>query len=169
MKKSIALFLTIIVLLQSGVLLLFYQGGISYVRLEMQQRLQAQKEGLETLTLSVDEYQKHLVEKNELDIHGNRYDIQSIKQVNGKIIAKVLRDRHEEKIIAWIKDMTGKQSSSSDQLSHQISQLLSLTYFAQDTQGLVFASIETRLRKIDFSSVLTEQVTTLATPPPEVA
>lgn len=158
-----------ILLLQSGVLLLFYQGGISYVRLEMQQRLQAQQEGVETLTLAVEEFNKHLVEKNELEMYGNRYDVKSIQHIDGKIIAKVLRDRHEEKIIAWIKDLAGKQSSSSDQLSHQISQLLSLTYFAQDTQGLVFESIETLLRKIDFSSGLTEQVTSLATPPPKVA
>ncbi len=169
MKTSIALLLTAVLLLQSGVLLFLYQGGVSYVRFDMQHRLTAQQQGLETLTLSNDEFQKHLVEKSELDFNGIRYDVKSVQKMNGKVVVKALRDRHEERILAWVKEFTKSNSNSSDTLTHQLSQLLSLSYFAQEPADVFFAIQGTLLRRPDFISSRIARALELATPPPEVA
>ena len=103
LKRSLCILLIAILLLQSGVLVLYFQCHQLIVKIEMKERMNLDETKFETMLLSVADYHRSIVNSHEITIGGEMYDVKTVKYVQGKVELKLIHDKHEGNIIKKIK------------------------------------------------------------------
>ena len=131
--------LSVLLLLQAGGLLLFYEAEQLYVHHEMQQSLKKCDRPTLQLTVSLDEYREGRIGKDELRLCGKMYDIRSGKVAGDKVVLTVVRDRKEEEALRKIAQIVGGQKTDNNAIPKSLVELLSFVYLIPEpyTIGIV--------------------------------
>lgn len=131
--------LTVLLLLQAGGLLLFYEAEQLYAHHEMQQSLKKCNRSTLLLTVSLDEYREGRIGKDELRLRGKMYDIRSGKVAGDKVVLTVVRDRKEEEALRKIAQIAGGQKTDNNTIPKSLVELLSFVYLIPEpyTIGIV--------------------------------
>lgn len=101
MKRGIALVLILVILMQSGVMLLLTFLQQEAVNTGMQAYLQSPSAKTEIISMKLSDYRK-ASEGNEIQWKGAMYDIKSIRSCGDQVKLTVCRDHLEEKIFSLL-------------------------------------------------------------------
>jgi hypothetical protein len=122
------LFLLLILILQSGAMLLIFKAQQSYVRFEMNEKLESNHESCELLILTLKEFKKSRIDTKEIIWDGKLYDIRSAV-VSGNIVRlEVINDTEEEHVLERIKYLVQNASLPDNPLPKQLYQLITMVY-----------------------------------------
>lgn len=127
-KIILSLFFLCLILIQSGALIFLLSMQQSIVKIKMQHALQKNIIEYEKLNLSIIEFNKYKVDKNELCINGKMYDIKSAAFYSDKVELIVVNDIEEEFIINAITDLMDSDNKQNKEFPDQIIKLLSFCY-----------------------------------------
>jgi hypothetical protein len=123
LKKVAFIFLLVVLLLQTGGLVVVYKIQQCSVKFQMREAIHNSQSHFESLTLTKEEFQKFKNGDDELSFNGKMYDIKS-KTFNGdKVVLLVLNDTKEENIIESIKDFFRPDSKDNKDLPKQLVKL----------------------------------------------
>ncbi|HLP13649.1 MAG TPA: hypothetical protein VK177_17080 [Flavobacteriales bacterium] len=103
MKKSLALALLFIFLLQSGGLLLIQKIQRANLKWKMEALLERTHTGFEKLTMPVHVYEACKVDRKEIRYHGRMYDVKSATVTGNTVELLVINDTEEERLMESMK------------------------------------------------------------------
>jgi hypothetical protein len=103
-RRLFNILLMLLVLLQTGGVLLIYGYRQYQVKREMRTQILAAQEGLEKIILSTEAYLKARVDRHEIMLEGRMYDVHSMAVTERGVEILAL---HDEKETAVINDMLG--------------------------------------------------------------
>jgi hypothetical protein len=168
LKKTSYIALLIVILMQSGGLLLVYKMKQLKVQFKMMQVLRENHEGFSKLTLTLAEYNQSRIKSHEISWQGRMYDVKSKVITGNSVDLLVIHDEKEENILKKIKLLAGNTSSQNRELPQQLVQLLTLTYICpaeeadfkvRDLEEYSFLPFSEKYNSIDID---------ILSPPPEL-
>lgn len=105
LKSALYIGLLGLLLLQSGGLLLLFQGRQQLIRMEVRQKLKLGSTRTEILCLSRSEFMENRVGNDELSLGGQMYDIRSVHFEGNEAHIEAFRDVEEENVLHTIRKM----------------------------------------------------------------
>ena len=166
MKRITCFILLIAIMLQVGGLMLFYEVARSVVHYRMHSTLRNRKEGLQPLTITVAELKNAWVKKNEILYNGVMYDIKSLTVSGNRVSMQVVKDKKEQKLIAHINKLGGKEKKQGDVMK-RLMQLLTLDYMPPTQSTLGFCGLYTVPNYRNSHFQLVSQNSKILSPPPK--
>lgn len=97
--------LFVLVLLQSGGMMLCFSVQQEMIREEMMEELKREEKELETIVLKAEDFLKCRVEEHELRYLGRMYDIRSVVRNGDLMVIRALRDHKEESLLGALKKL----------------------------------------------------------------
>lgn len=94
----------------------------------MREQLRNSQSHFETLTMTIEEFQKYKNGNDEVSFNGKMYDIKSTTYSRDKVVLLVLNDTKEENIIESIKDFFRPDSKDNKDLPKQLVKLTVTEY-----------------------------------------
>jgi len=94
----------------------------------MKERMNHDETKFETMILSIDDYQRSIVDQHEIKVGGEMYDVKSVRYVQDKVELTVIHDKHEGNIIKKIKYALESNSDNPSTLPIKSIKLISLQY-----------------------------------------
>ncbi len=167
MKRLGYLALILLLILQSGGILLFYHLQQSAVRYQMQEEIRLKETVFEKLTLSKTEFDKNRINSHEVLLNGKMYDIKSIHYNGSKVTLIALNDKGEENIIRKIKSYLA-QSSRRQTIPDHFNKFFSIIYLLPVYDH---TSLNSQNEQTFFSyctAVLLSRTISITSPPPEL-
>lgn len=165
MKKIIAIFLLAVLLFSNvgGLLLFKIQQQINYQCIKNELRNTKQ---LTALTLSLADYKKSKVDKDEIKVDGKMYDVQQIVVTNSSVTVYCLADEKEDHLIASYQNLeqskSGKSSSNTTLLK-----LLSLVYLHTNQLETAPAFINLKTQFLSYNIAFRPALLSIESPPPK--
>jgi hypothetical protein len=135
--------LIIILLLQSGGVLLIFQAQQCIVQYEMSEKLINGNASFEKVTLTVSEYKKYRIHSNEILFNGKMYDVKTATVKNNTVELLVIHDNEEEFILKKIKYAVKNSGLPDGKLPIQLFKLISLIYLPPFSEHILFDSSST--------------------------
>ena len=126
MKKLSYIALLLILLLQTGGMVLIFKVQQCIAHFEMKHAISNNATSSQTFSLSLSDF-KNKINENEFLIDGKLYDVISFSITGNNVQLVVINDKKEEDILEKIKGFTAGISKHS-KLPTQLVQLLALTY-----------------------------------------
>ena len=139
MKKTGYLFLLIILLLQTGGILLIFQVQQGYVQYQMSEKLKNDKLPFKKIILSLHEYEQCRVSSNEIAVDGKMYDFKSATFSDNSVELLAVHDAEEEGILEKINCILKTTGSPNTNFPLQLHQLLTLVYLTPFSEPKLFA------------------------------
>lgn len=130
MKKTISIFLLVILLIQTGGLLVIFKIEQSYIKGKMHVALNNSKTRFRKITLSLSDYQKNNINTEEIIVDGKMYDIKSITITDNKVELLVIHDIDEENIIEKITRTANQDKATKGNLVCKLRKFVSLNYLS---------------------------------------
>jgi hypothetical protein len=166
LKKTTHIFLLAILLIQSGGLYLVYRFQQFQAREEMRESLLNGQASLQTIHLSLDEYQNSKTDEKEIILSGKLYDIKSIRFQGNTAELVVTHDKKEEGVLGKIKRYM-ENKHLPDDMGYQLMQLLSLNYVVPVKEKLTPVSFTLSNYFPEYSCSILCNTAGTFTPPPE--
>jgi hypothetical protein len=108
-KRGSAIFLLVILLVNSVGFYVYYIVQLKQIRWEMQMALAfAPEEKLEKISLTYKQYQLSKVDDHEIRIYDKMYDIGRIKITGDSVLVYCIHDTKEENLMAFLDEITSK-------------------------------------------------------------
>jgi hypothetical protein len=151
--------------LQSGGLFIAFKLQQYSAKAIMSVTMDRKETVYQPMTVSRTDYEKSLVEKNEIFYQGKMYDIKSKIFSGDSVVMRVIHDEKEGKIFKKVKKLlTHGPKKTTDTLLR----LLSLHYFHpfQSDSKMIFTS--STIQQPLFSEALIFRNSNVLTPPPEL-
>ncbi len=118
-----------LILLQSGGLLFYYQAQQYLMKQHMLKVVHNPNSLTTKLSLSFVDYQSATINQHEISLHGKLYDIKDLKIVKDKVELEVINDTGEENIIDDISETVSKnEDSKSKDVNGKLIEFLGLFY-----------------------------------------
>ena len=136
MKKVGYIFLAFLLLLQAGGLLLCYEAEQMSAHWQMKRSLSKNQRPTEKLKISLTDYCKSRVGKDELRLEGRMYDIRSAKICGNEIELVVVRDRKEERAICKISGLLGAHVSDNTIGPQSLIDFMSFVYLVPEVYAV---------------------------------
>ncbi len=130
MKKGGYILLLFILFLQAGGMLYVYKIQQYSVQHHMQQQLGNAHSVFHQMVLSLKEYQKSRINKHEIKVNDQLFDVKSVYYTGGKVCLQVIRDSKEEKILAKIRDLSSRNKTSNSAIPKVLKRLISMNYLS---------------------------------------
>jgi hypothetical protein len=160
--------LSVLLLLQAGGLLLFYEVEQVYARWEMAEAMEEASLPQEQITLTAGEYNKCKIGDDELRLNGKMYDIRSVKKVDGKVIVTAVCDEYEGRVLDRISRVLMGHDDGGKAIPSPLLELLSFVYLVPASYTIPFHFFEsTEAFSYVNVTVLSRQGAILV-PPPKV-
>jgi hypothetical protein len=156
--------LLLLLILQSGGLFIAFKLQQYSAKAIMSMTMDRKETIYQPMTLSLTDYEKSLVEKNEIFYQGKMYDIKSKIFLGDSVDMMVIQDEKEEEIFKKVKKLlTHETKKIPDTILH----LLSLNYFQTFLlySNIIFTS--STINQPLFSEALTFRSTDVLSPPPK--
>ena len=167
-KISVILFL-IILLMQTGGILLFYKAQQAIVQKEMERDIDEIGTSSQKLSLTTKEYAVNKINDHEISISGKLYDIKSVKTLNGKIELVVINDTREEKILEDIKKLAETCNRHNKNLPNHCFNLLTLFYIFTETADTSHELLCLTTAFQNYSDVVISHQPGIQSPPPKLS
>ena len=103
MKRGISILIVSVFLLHFAGFYLYFIIRLQSVRAEAKALLQTEE--LQTITLSKKDYQLALIEEDEMEWQGNRYDIATITYQENTVMVKALLDKDETELFEFLEEL----------------------------------------------------------------
>jgi hypothetical protein len=154
-------------------LLLILQSGGLYIAFKLQQytakcimsvTMDRKETVYQPMTLSRSDFEKSLVEKNEIFYQGKMYDIKSRTFSGDSVTMMVIHDEKEGKIFKKIKKLL---THGSKKTPDTLLRLLSLHYFHPFLSDSKMISTSSTIQQPLFSEALLIRSTDVLSPPPK--
>ena len=92
----------------------------------------------ETFSLTLSNFNKQIVGKNEIEINGKRFDIKSLKIVENMVIFTAVHDQTEESILAQLNQYLKQSHHTKSKQAHQLQNLLTSNYIINNSLSNFF-------------------------------
>lgn len=159
----------IILLLQSGGMLIIFNIEQAYVHTKMTEKLKDSKTSFEKIRITNEDYKKSRINRNEIFYKGKMYDIKSSAEDGEMIELLVIHDNEEDNILHKIKKIFTGSSQPENKISNHIHHLISLSYISHFPEGLhVIPSRSANLFYQANAGIVTTCLETLFPPPKQV-
>lgn len=165
MKKVLIIFLSILLLLQSGGLFVSLNFNQLLVKIA-QNGLKYTSENTLTLSLTPDEYKRCKLNKREILYQEKMYDIVSENAEKNCIILKVVQDNFEIEIANFIKKYLSKNKKSDDNIA--LSSLMHLCYLQSYNLFMFKSEILVETTKGYIQKNISDYLLKIELPPPEL-
>jgi hypothetical protein len=168
LKRTINVGLLLLLMMQSGGLYIALKIQQYSAKVVMQHTISHNEAPAIHMTLSLSDYMKSLVEKNEIFYRGKMYDIKTRIFSVDSIDMMVIHDVKEGNILKKVKKLFAHNNDLQKTFPEVITYLLSLNYIRTNINNpsVVFTSIF--IIKSDFSEKAIFRNSNVLTPPPEV-
>ncbi len=128
-------------------------------------------EQLETLVLSLQDYENAKIDEHEIRIDGKMYDVAFIELHGESVIVHCIHDTEEENLFAELEKFIEKQhhnsSATRNSLAFQFIQLLTISFLqVENEQLLISVSYQSFTHR--FTSPLLSHPLTIEPPPPKM-
>jgi hypothetical protein len=130
--------LLVILLLQTGGMLLIYKIQQFYVQYEMRLVVNDKETSFEKLILTIDDYKKSRFNSREISYKGNMYDVKSVNVTDNFAEVLVINDVKEKILLKEIKDFLHKSNQSKKELPDQLQKFLSINYLAAEQGQIIY-------------------------------
>lgn len=167
LKKIRLILLAVILLMQSGGMLLLHQMQIGLVKYEMRQML-SRTERSEKFIFSLSEYQMSKINEREILLNGKMYDVKSAVIAGNVVEVLAIHDTKEQSIIGKISEEICRGTCQDKRLPEQLVKLLVLLYNCPQTDSGLLAQIVCPCVFPAFSDCLVAQASDIPSPPPEI-
>jgi len=127
-KRNFSFVFAVLLFLQSGGFLLFYQLKQSVHQHAMRKHLEKGTSGFETLTLPLEEFVASRIGRHEIRLNGKVYDYKDAKVNNGRIELLAIRDVDEENILQRIRNFFEIPDEQEKQFPVVLIQFLALSF-----------------------------------------
>jgi len=127
-KAARNLSLLLLLLLQSGGMLLIYEMQRAWVQNEMQQLITLSDTRFETIVLPIAEYEKSKINDREILLNGMFYDVKSISICGSRVELLAVHDAEEKSIMEKIMKEIGSGSRHKTPFPTALVNLLTLVY-----------------------------------------
>ena len=114
MKKATCLLLLWAILLQAGGILFLCVAAQMSVKFSIQETLTDKRTKLERISISLKDYYRYRVEKNEIKLAGKMYDIKEITFCENHVELLAYHDKKEDGIVCIIKNLICGDESDND-------------------------------------------------------
>lgn len=138
LKKAGYILFLIILILQSGGMLLICNVQQCRIQFQMAEKLKSDKSSFELITLTVNEYQKSRINSKEIRHSGKMYDVKSLTVQDGVVSLIVMNDNEEATILQTITNLVSHTNFPNSPLPNQLHQLISLVYIPVFSEHLLF-------------------------------
>ncbi|MCD6013039.1 MAG: hypothetical protein K0Q79_2901 [Flavipsychrobacter sp.] len=168
LKKLTHIILILLLILQTGGIVLYYQGQQHQWRKHMVSVLANEKIKLGTFTLTLQEYERSKAGENELCLNGKMYDLKSATINGEEVIVTAIQDTKEDDIVHRIKKIiTGGKHGSH--IPRPLIELLALYYILPPASELHFYNESHSHRFYTFSDKVFSRNNDIYVPPPRKA
>lgn len=138
------------------------------VRYKMEQALNNEKTSFQKLILSLNEFEKGKINKDEIIFNGSMYDVKSIKILGDSVEMLAINDIKEENIIENIKKLVNANDLQNKDLPNQFVKLLTLVYISP-TSNYNFLSQKKRQNIFKpLCEIIISHKSSISSPPPEL-
>jgi hypothetical protein len=138
LNKAISISLLLILLLQTGGMLMVYKIQQFSVQYKMSRAMNNNEASFEKLIFNLDEYYKCRLNSREISYNGDLYDVKSVKFCGAIAELLVLKDERETALLEEIKAFLHKSNQSKKELPDHLQKLLSINYIAADEGRLIY-------------------------------
>jgi hypothetical protein len=167
-KRGSAIFLLVILLVNSVGFYVYYIVQLKQIRWEMQMALAlAPEEKLEKISLTHKQYQLSKVDDHEIRINDKMYDIGRIKITGDSVLVYCMHDAKEENLMAFLDEITSKPLTGKHAIPSHLIHFLVLVFLQphgdhcfQNNGVAITRSIHYKFSKNLFSNCVN-------TPPPK--
>ena len=128
MKQIGYILLTLLLVLQAGGLLVWYEVKQGVVRYQQHRRSMKADAPRQLLVLTAEAYQKARVRKRDVKVDGKMYDVVSVVRQGGHVYVTAVRDHKEERVLHRIATIAGHTQDGSSMLPDGLLRLLSIVY-----------------------------------------
>ena len=134
----------------------------------MEQALNNEKTSFQKLILSLNEFEKGKINKDEIIFNGSMYDVKSIKILGDSVEMLAINDIKEENIIENIKKLVNANDLQNKDLPNQFVKLLTLVYISP-TSNYNFLSQKKRQNIFKpLCEIIISHKSSISSPPPEL-
>ncbi len=128
MKRTVSLFLFLLLAFQAGGLLFIYSFQQQFIRQRMLKALEGNDERIEKLVLTKEVYRAAKVNHFEICMEGKMYDVKSVSMQDDTVELLAIHDKDEENILEEIRKLICHSSDKKLPYSNLLSGLSTLTY-----------------------------------------
>ncbi|MBK7888828.1 MAG: hypothetical protein IPJ86_16530 [Bacteroidetes bacterium] len=168
MKRTLSVFLFLLLAFQAGGLLFIYSVQQHYIQHSMLRALSGNDERLEKLILTKEVYYASKVNHFEICLDGKMYDIKSADMQEETVELLAIHDKEEENVLVEIRKLICHSSDKHLPYPHLLNKLLTVFYDQVTFEMIapeILSLVESSLPQDDLKIALGIHV--VATPPPE--
>ncbi len=147
--------------------MLFYQAQRNAVYSEMHEERLVEKSRLQQLTMDIATLEAAWSGKDEIFYQGQMYDVQELTLRGDTAVLKVVNDKKEQKLVAQIDKLGGKEKSKSEFMK-RLMQLMTQAYVPPAEQALSFCSVAESARFSPLRTSILSHKAQVLSPPPKV-
>ncbi len=163
MKRVNILLLLLALFLQSGGLLLVFHTMKHTAKREMKDLIAAKNVKLETLTISLAEFNRCRIDAREIRLKGKMYDIISSSLSSDSLLELiVVHDTKEEKMIRHIDNLAKESTSKGHQAQNLLTRLMFIPF---ENKGFQLHAFQSETGVIFYSSNIEKPVGAHVYPP----
>jgi hypothetical protein len=169
LKKTGYILLFLLIVLQAGGLLFYYEVEQAIVYHKQHRLLEKHKGLRELLVIDEMQYQQHRKGKDELVIGEKMYDVLSVKKVNSTYYITVVHDKDEENIMQKISFIAGVGQNDHAPVPDVLMKLLSFVYLLPDPYTITMVFPAKKEIYAHHKVNLTHRNLSVVSPPPDFA
>ncbi len=166
LRKSGYIILSLLLLLQAGGLLLFYEGQELYAHWRMHRATEKDR-ATELLKLKAADYTRCRIGDDELLWHGKMFDVQTVKGAGDSVLLAVVHDEHEEWAIGEIARILQGPLKEPDAIPEPLLVLLSFVYLLPEVYHVPLLPMAERTVFVTSGSTILDRSVSIFFPPPE--
>lgn len=161
MKNIGYISILILLLLQSGGMLVIYKIMQVHARYEMHEQMMSERTDFQNLRLSIKDYHNSKINAHEISFQGKMYDVKSVRVVNDEVELQVIHDTIEGGILMHINDLVNDSRQPDRKIPNGLLGIVFLLYVPANTS--IFQDIAITFQKNNFNDF-----TSLVSSDPEI-
>ena len=149
MKRVSAIFLFAILLVNAAGFYVYYIVELQTIHLEMRAKIRhLPDEQLTGLVLSSTEYERSLVEEDEIKVKGKMFDVARVKHIGDSVMVFGIYDEKEDDLLALANEIISKPFDQDSDVTRSVLRFISLDFLP----GQLLCNVSNHGRQIRHAS-----------------